>query len=240
MAHLRGSERARYVEAMFSRISRRYDLLNTVMTGGMHYHWRRLAVRLADSGSKGPALDVATGTGDFIMELIRRSSVTHVFGLDFSLQMLKVARIKAQRLGTFAKTTLVGGDALHLPFPDNTFVSITTGFSLRNIIDVPQALREMARVTRSGGQVAVLETTPVRGKGPFPRLFGFYFRRVVPWVGAILAGDREAYTYLPESASAFHTPEELAKLMSEAGWADVRFRKLGMGTVAIHTGRKTQ
>ena len=238
MAHLRGPERAEYVERMFSRISRRYDLMNTMMTGGMHYRWRRLASRMAASHAPGPVLDVATGTGDFVVELARLPWVTHAIGLDFSGEMLFIAREKARRKGVDSKSSFLLGDALTLPFRDESFATVTSGFSLRNVIDVSQALREMARVTRPGGRLAILEITPMAGRRLSARLFRFYFESVVPWIGALVAGDREAYTYLPESVEGFPDADALAQMIENAGWRQVSYRKLGMGGVAIHTGAK--
>ncbi len=238
MAHLRGKEKARYVKAMFSRISRRYDLLNAVMTGGQHRRWRRLATGLATSGLAGPVLDVATGTGDFVFELTQKRGVSLITGLDFSREMLLRAQAKAQRRGLSGRVTFLMGDALALPFPDGAFASVTSGFSLRNVIDLRQVIGEMARVTRPGGRVAILEVTPLQGNGPFARFFHLYFRRVVPWVGALLAGDWEAYTYLPESVDVLPSAQELARIMQDVGLHSVTFRKLGMGTVAVHLGHK--
>ena len=238
MAHLRGQERTRYVTRMFARISRRYDLLNTVMTGGMHYVWRRRATRLAVGGLSGPALDVATGTGDFAFDLARKTSVSHVVGLDYTPEMLSIAARKARRQGIADRLTLAVGDAHALPFPDDSFICATVGFGIRNFIDVPQALGEMARVVMPGGRVVILEIVRIDGKGPLSKLIPLLFRYVTPSVGALIAGDREAYTYLPESVQEFLSANELASLMKEAGLQNVSYRKLGLGAVAILVGEK--
>ena len=238
MAHLRGQERTRYVTRMFARISRRYDLLNTIMTGGMHYVWRRRATRLAVGGLSGPALDVATGTGDFAFDLARKTSVSHVVGLDYTQEMLSIAARKARRQGIADKLTLTVGDAHALPFPDDSFICTTVGFGIRNFIDVPQALGEMARVVRPGGRVVILEIVRIDGKGPLSKLIPLLFRYVTPSVGALIAGDREAYTYLPESVQEFLSANELASLMEKAGFQNVSYRKLGLGAVAILVGEK--
>ena len=224
---------------MFARISRRYDLLNTVMTAGRHYAWRRLATDMAVGDlSGGPALDVATGTGDFAFDLARKQSVSRVVGLDYTPEMLAVAVDKARRNGLAEKLTLVVGDAHALPFPDEHFICATVGFGVRNFVDVPQAIREMARVVRPGGRVVTLEILRIEGKGPLSRLFPLYFRRVTPRLGALLAGDREAYSYLPESVQEFLSANELTSMMEEAGLKDVTYRKLALGTVVIHVGKK--
>ncbi len=238
MAHLRGEERTRYVTRMFARISRRYDLLNTIMTGGMHYVWRRRATRLAVGDLSGLALDIATGTGDFAFDLARKTSVSHVVGLDYTPEMLSIAARKARRQGIADLLTLTVGDAHALPFPDDSFICTTVGFGIRNFIDVPQALAEMARVVVPSGRVVILEIVRIDGRGLLSKLLPILFRYVTPSVGALIAGDREAYTYLPESVQEFLSANELASLMEEAGLQNVSYRKLGLGAVAILIGEK--
>ncbi|MBM3934680.1 MAG: bifunctional demethylmenaquinone methyltransferase/2-methoxy-6-polyprenyl-1,4-benzoquinol methylase UbiE [SAR202 cluster bacterium] len=236
MAQLKGETRARYVATMFGRISRRYDRLNTVMTGGRHYAWRRKAAKMAVGTLSGDALDVATGTGDFALDLIRRPQVTGVVGLDFTWEMLPLAVEKTKKRGHAARINYLAGDAHNLPFVDDRFICLTVGFGVRNFIDVPKALLEMTRVIRPGGRVVILEI--VRKEGIFGKLFSIYFRKVTPWMGALFAGEREAYTYLPESVQGFMSARELADLMRNAGLQNVRIKKLAMGTVAILAGEK--
>ncbi len=240
MAHLRGHERARYVARMFARISRRYDLLNTVMSGGRHHAWRRMAAETAIGRLSGPALDVATGTGDLAFDLTRNPSVSDVVGLDFTDEMLSMARRKARRRDLEGRVSFVSGDAHELPFADGRFICATVGFGVRNFIDMPLALSEMARVVRPGGRVVVVEIVPMEGRGPLRWLFPLVFRYVTPWVGALLAGNREAYTYLPESVQVFHNAAGLAALMEQAGLVNVAYRKLALGAVAIHVGEKVE
>jgi demethylmenaquinone methyltransferase/2-methoxy-6-polyprenyl-1,4-benzoquinol methylase len=224
---------------MFARISRRYDLLNTVMTAGRHHAWRRKSADMAVGELTGPALDVATGTGDLALDLARKSAVTHVTGLDFTPEMLHLAARKAGRKkGLADRVDYMIGDAHSLPLPDDHFICATVGFGIRNFIDVPQALREMTRVVRPGGRVVVLEIVTLEGLGPLSRLFTLYFRHVTPWLGTIFAGDREAYTYLPESVQGFVSAGELASSMEEAGLHNVAVRKLALGSVAIIGGMK--
>ena len=223
---------------MFARISRRYDLLNTVMTAGRHYAWRRTAVKMVATGTSGPALDVASGTGDFAFDLARSPSVTGVVGLDSTPAMLSVARRKARRNRLSRRLDLLVGDAHSLPFPDDHFICVTVGFGIRNFVDVPGALREMRRVVRPGGRIAILEIVRIEGKGPWSRVFPLYFRYVTPWLGALLAGSREAYTYLPESVGEFLSATELTSLMEEAGLNVLTVRKMALGSVAIHIGEK--
>ena len=221
---------------MFARISRRYDLLNTVMTMGRHYAWRRMATEMAMGDLTGPALDVATGTGDFAMELAHQPAVSYVVGLDYTHEMLSLAMHKAQRRGGAKRLALVAGDAHALPFRDDRFICATVGFGVRNLIDVPLALREMARVVRPGGRVVILEIVRMEDRGPIGKLFPFYFRYVTPWLGALLAGDREAYTYLPESVQEFLSAGKLASMLEDAGLRNVSYRELALGSVAIHVG----
>ena len=238
MAHLREEEKAKYVQAMFRRISRRYDLLNTVMSGGMHYRWRRMTAEMVTGQNSGLALDAGTGTGDFAFTLARRPQVTGVVGLDFSPEMLALAEAKATGRGLAHRVRFVLGDALALPFTDDSFCCATSGFNMRNVTDVGLAVSGMARVVAPGGKVGILDMFPLQGKGPFNRLFRAYFQHIVPWLGAVLAGSREAYTYLPKSVEGFLSPEGLATLMAEAGLKDMTFRKTGLGTVYMHVGTK--
>ena len=223
---------------MFGRISGRYDLLNTVMSGGRHHAWRRTASRLVATGMEGPGLDVAAGTGDFAISLARRPSITHVVGLDSTAAMLAKARSKIQHADPAKSVSLVLGDAHHLPFPDGHFVAATVGFGIRNFTDVGSALKEMVRVVRPGGRVAILEIVRLTGRSPLRLVFPVYFRRVTPWLGAALAGDREAYTYLPESVDRFHSAEEVGALMEDAGLRIVEIRRRALGSVAILVGEK--
>ena len=241
MAHLTGQERARYVARMFKRIAPRYDLLNTIMSGGRHYAWRRMATDLALDRLHGTALDVATGTGDFALELALRPQVTGVIGVDFTREMLPIARRKFDEQRSTrggAGVRFAVADAHALPFADEQFVCATVGFGVRNFIDVPLALREMRRVVVPGGRVVVLEIVPGARSGLLGRLFRLYFRGVVPWLGALLAGDRDAYTYLPESVQSFTTASDLAALMEQAGLRNIQSRTVALGTVAILVGER--
>jgi len=220
---------------MFGRIARRYDLMNAVMTGGRHHAWRRLAVGEARPAG-GRALDICCGTGDFALELARQGAAV-VAGVDFGREMLSLAARKAQAAGLTDRVQWHLADALQMPFPDGAFVCATSGFSLRNVDDVGRALREMARVVAPGGRVAVLELTPVRSR-LFGPAFRAYFRGLVPLVGRLVASDRAAYTYLPNSVRAFPTADALTDLMRQAGLVEVRYRLLALSTVALHLGVK--
>ncbi len=236
MAQLRGNERVRYIAGMFSRVTSSYDRMNTIMSAGRHHAWRALAVDMAVAGTAGPALDLATGTGDFALELAGRQSVTKVVAVDFSREMLAAAGEKAEQRGSADRIGFISADAHALPFADDSFVCATVGFGVRNFVDLPRALSEVARVVGPGGRIVTLEIVKT-GRGPFGRLFPLCFRYVTPWLGAVLARNREAYTYLPESVQGFLTVDELAALMTDAGLVNIEVRKLALGTVAIHSAQ---
>jgi demethylmenaquinone methyltransferase/2-methoxy-6-polyprenyl-1,4-benzoquinol methylase len=221
------------VREMFDRIARRYDLMNRLMTGWRDRRWRAAAARAAVGDGAGAALDVATGTGSLARALHDAGAFT-VVGVDFSTAMLDVA---ALRTPANAGVSLRYGDAMDLPFPAETFDACTIGFGLRNLPDYQACLREMARVLRPGGRLVVLELTP-HDRPVFGPLFDLYFGRIVPLVGWLVTGDRDAYRYLPESVCAFPDAGRLAGMMSRAGLVEVRWRYFAGGSVALHTGVK--
>jgi len=216
------------VRAMFDRIAGPYDLMNSVMTAGLHHRWRERAADLARVGPGSRALDVATGTGDLAIELASRGA--SVVGSDFSEGMLDVARRKAPGL------TWEQGNALALPYEDGAFDAATVGFGARNFSDLPQGLREMARVVKPGGRVVVLEITTPQ-KPPLSTFFSLWFDRIVPLLGK-LADEPEAYTYLPSSVKRFPAPQALGAELAAAGLADVRWILTAGGIIALHSGTK--
>jgi demethylmenaquinone methyltransferase/2-methoxy-6-polyprenyl-1,4-benzoquinol methylase len=242
--------KAVYVQEMFGRIAWRYDLMNRLMTLGRDQAWRRYTVAQLDLGTPVSdrqqvgsklVLDVATGTGDLALEVLRQRADTWVVGLDFVPQMLRLARQKATVAFSSSPDSWspflfwTEGDALRLPFPDAAFDAVVTGFALRNVTDIPAAFAEIARVTRPDGRVACLEIAKPRT--PFFRqLFTLYFYRLVPLIGGWITGQRSAYTYLPHSLTGFLTPDEIADVMRGTGWYKVRYRRLMLGTVAVHIG----
>ena len=235
---LKGDEKARYVAGMFARISGRYDLLNTVMTGRMHHHWRKLTAQIATKGLEGSALDIATGTGDLAFALLNQKGVRATVGVDFVAEMVSLATLKAKQRRLSREPLFLQGDALQLPFKDDSFICAASAFSMRNVSDIPRAVSEMRRVVQRNGRVVVLEITPFKKGGLFPRLFRFYFHRLVPIIGRLLAGDTEAYTYLPRSVDLFPNADLFASIMEEAGLKNVQHRKVGFGALAIHMGEK--
>ncbi|MEI7644381.1 MAG: ubiquinone/menaquinone biosynthesis methyltransferase [Chloroflexales bacterium] len=230
-------QKATYVERMFARIAPGYDRVNRVMTFGLDQGWRRRMVAMVAPPVGGDALDVGTGTGDFLPELAAWLRGGRAVGVDFTVPMMVAGLPKIAALADGGRAAFVGGDALRLPFPDRSFDAITTGFMLRNVTDIGQALGEMYRVARPGAMLACLEVA--RPKLALLRLgHRIYFEGVVPWIGQLLGGDRRAYMYLPQSARNFPPPERLAELMRAAGWAHVRYDLVGLGAAAIHTGAK--
>jgi demethylmenaquinone methyltransferase/2-methoxy-6-polyprenyl-1,4-benzoquinol methylase len=217
------------VQAMFDRIAGVYDLMNSVMTAGLHHRWRARAADMAALEPGDSALDVATGTGDLAVELASRVGPEgEVVGSDFSERMLELAREKAPGL------RFEHGNALALPYDDDSFDAATVGFGARNFSDLPQGLREMTRVVRPGGRVVILEiTTPERP--PLSWFFRLWFDRVVPLMGRF-AGDPDAYTYLPSSVRRFPNARGLGAAMAAVGLVDVRWLLTAGGIIAIHSG----
>src|SRR5215208_189596 len=220
------------VRAMFDRIARVYDLMNSVMTAGLHHRWRERAADLAAIGPGGRALDVACGTGDLAVELARRVGPSGtVVGSDFSEAMLERARAKS------AAVRWEWANALELPYPDDGFDAATVGFGARNFSDLEQGLREMARVVRPGGRLVVLEiTTPT--KPPLSTFFSLWFDRIVPVLGRV-TGEDQAYSYLPSSVKRFPRPRELGGVLAGLGLRDVRWILTAGGIIALHSGTVT-
>jgi len=223
---------------MFDRIAGLYDRMNTVMTAGLHHGWRRRAADLAGLAPGDRALDVATGTGDLAFELRGRVAPGgEVIGSDFSERMLQIARAKQSvqgGAGEDAELRFETANALSLPYADDEFDAATVGFGARNFSDLDRGLREMARVVRPGGRIVVLEaTTPQRP--PLSTFFRLWFDTAIPVIGR-LAGDPEAYNYLPSSVRRFPGPAELAATMSRSGLREIRYILTAGGIIALHVG----
>lgn len=228
-------EFATQVRGMFDRIAGVYDLMNTAMTAGLHHRWRERTADRAELAPGQSALDVCCGTGDLALELARRVGPEgSVVGCDFSEPMLELARAKAARRRSGEGIRFEWADALALPYEDGAFDAVSVGFGVRNLADLERGLAEMARVLRPGGRLAILEITQPR-RPPLSTFFSLWFDRLVPRLGT-LAGDRDAYTYLPESVKRFPPPEGLAALIDAAGFERIRWTVLAGGIIAIHSG----
>jgi len=220
---------------MFDRIAGVYDLMNSAMTAGLHHQWRQRAVDRAEVGPRSDALDVCCGTGDLALELRRRIGADgRVVGCDFSEPMLELARRKSGEEGL--PVEFGWADALELPYGDEGFDAVTIGFGARNLADLGRGLGEMARVLKPGGRLVILEITRPQ-REPLASFYSLWFDRVVPVIGSV-AGDSEAYSYLPNSVRTFPEPESLAAMMDEAGLREIRWLLLAGGIIAIHSARK--
>lgn len=224
---------ATYMQDMFGRIARRYDLMNRLMTFGQDRSWRRFLVRQARLEPGGWLLDIATGTGDIALEARRWGPDLHVVAADLTLPMMRVGR---RRAGAEA-LVWQAADTLHLPYADSTFDAVTSGYLFRNVTDIPAALREQARVLKPGGRIVTLDTTPPPRNLLRP-FIQFHLKCAIPLLGRIVSGQPDAYRYLPESTLGFKTADELAGLLRAAGFADVGYRRFMFGTMAVHWGIK--
>lgn len=227
------ADKPRYVAAMFGRIASRYDLMNSLMTGGQDHVWRRVVAgeALRPQASVPGAfavLDVGTGTGKLAQAILDAEPSTRVVGVDFTYAMLRVAPRDLH---------LASADALQLPFADSSFDAVVSGFVMRNLADVAAGVAEQARVLRPGGRLVVLETTP-GPPGILRPLHRLYFKRCVPLLGQVIVGDASAYTYLPASTLAFLEPSRLADVLQNHGLVNVKVRRLALGSIAVTSGQK--
>ena len=227
---LTGKERADRVQKMFSKIAPKYDLMNRIMTGGQDIRWRREVIRLAKLDANDSLLDLGAGTGDIAREGLKQHPTTHVLAADFTLEMMLAGKNNDSFNWTAA-------DALNLPFPDEKFDAIVSGFLMRNVTDVPRALGEQLRALKPGGRIVILDTTKPR-KNILTPLINIHLHYIIPFIGGLLTGERDAYTYLPESTQQFLRAEELAAHMAAAGFKKINFDVKMLGTVAIHWGEK--
>ena len=219
---------------MFDRIAGVYDPLNSAMTAGLHHRWRARAVDAAAVGPGDSALDVCCGTGDMAFELRERVGPSgRVIGADFSENMLEIAREKAAERG-LADVTFEWGDALNLSYETGSFDAVTVGFGVRNLADLDAGVTELGRVLKPGGRLVILEITQPQ-RPPLSTFFSLWFDRIVPVLGRV-AGDADAYSYLPESVRSFPPPEGLAEIMDRAGFEGIRYTILAGGIIAIHSG----
>lgn len=235
MAHLQGKEKSAYVQNMFDRIAPRYNLLNRLISLGQDQRWRRFVVDKAQIPVNGDVLDLATGTGDVAFEALRRQPSANVIGGDFAIEMMFVGQ--AHKLGDHVMW--VGADALNLPFAENTFDAVTSGYLMRNIPELERGINEQLRVLKPGGRIVILDTSPPPNNILRPFIL-IHLKYIIPLLGRIISGkdSADAYKYLPESTQSFKTPEDLASILQKSGVEDVQFKKFMFGTMAVHWGIK--
>lgn len=225
------------VQEMFNSIAPGYDRLNRIVSFGLDLGWRRDVAHETWALECEQILDVCSGTGDLAIELCRFwKGQAHIDGVDFSHEVVEIGKKKIAKLGMQEYIQLVEGDAMHLPFEDDTFDALTIGFGFRNIQDRERALREFYRVVKPGGMFVCLEVTqPAKAIKPF---YYFYMLKIVPEIAHIMGQDMQAYKYLGQSIKAFPGVEKFSKFIKSTGWTEVKSQKLGLGTVAIHTAFK--
>lgn len=230
MTRLTGQERATYVQNMFTRIAKRYDLMNRLMTGGQDTRWRKQVIQLARLRNNASLLDLGAGTGDLAREAITQFPRAKVIAADFTLEMMRVGQ-KRGRLN------FSSADALQLPFQDWSFDAVVSGFLMRNVIDLQKALQEQYRVLKKGGRMVILDTTRPK-KNILSPFIWIHMHFVIPALGRLLTGSGDAYRYLPETTEGFVTAEELAARMAAVGFKKINYERFMFGTIAIHWGEK--
>ena len=230
MTQLTGQERAQYVQSMFTKIAHRYDLMNRLMTGGMDIRWRKEVIALAKLTNNASLLDLGTGTGDLAREAEGLFPQVKVIASDFTLEMMRVGK----KNGDLKFST---ADALKLPFKDRVFDAIVSGFLMRNVTDIQQALQEQFRTLKPGGRIVILDTTRPK-KNLLSPFIKFHMHVIIPAIGGMLSGERDAYEYLPDTKENFLRAEELAARMAAVGFKKVNFKRKMFGTIAIHWAEK--
>ena len=230
MTNLTGTERSKYVQSMFTKIAHRYDLMNRLMTGGQDIRWRKQVIKLARLSPNASLLDLGTGTGDLAREALLQEPQAKVTAADFTVEMMRVGK-KSGNLQFSA------ADALNLPFKDTTFDAVVSGFLMRNVTDIQQALKEQYRALKPGGRIVILDTTRPK-KNILSPFIWLHMHFIIPTVGGLLSGERDAYNYLPDTTENFLTAEQLASRMIAAGFTKVDFKRLMFGTIGMHWGEK--
>lgn len=229
--------RDRAVQSMFDRIARRYDLLNRVISFRLDNRWREQAIQSLSGAADALILDLGSGTGDLTFSAARSAGARCIVGLDFSLEMLRVAQSRRDRLPRGDQAHFVLGSALMSPFKSAAFDGVMSAFVLRNVSDLALFFTQALRVLRPGGKFVSLDMFPP-SDGLFARCYALYFYHMVPWIGGLLACDRQAYKYLSESVKTFHSPGTIAEILKQSGFAHVTWRKFLCGAVCMHVAEK--
>lgn len=239
MSNLSGKERGEYVQGLFARIAHRYDLMNRLMTAGQDRHWREQVIRQSKLGPNSLLLDIGTGTGDLAREALRQQPSAHVIAADFTLEMMRVGQFNPRRPSSAgdARHAWSAADVSKLPFNESTFDAIVSGFLMRNVGDIQGALKEQYRVLEPRGMIVILDTTRPSQSLLSPIIW-FYTHMLIPIVGGLLSGSKEAYEYLPASTDSFITVKEMAVRMAAVGFKRINYETKMFGTVAIHWGEK--
>jgi len=236
MTHLTGKERGEYVQDMFTRIAHRYDLMNRLMTAGQDVHWREQVIKEAKLRKNARLLDIGAGTGDLAREALKQQPEAKVVAADFTLEMMRVGRDNPAERGN-GNLPWSAADAMNLPFGNNIFDAVVSGFLMRNVGDIQKALQEQYRTLKPGGRIVILDTTKPKRNLLSP-LIWLHMHVVIPLVGGLLSGFRDAYNYLPDSTEGFITAEELTARMAAVGFKQINFERYMFGTIAIHWGKK--
>ena len=218
---------------MFGEIAETYDLMNCLMSFGQDQVWRRCVARMAAPPQGGVLLDTGTGTGRIGHEVLKNHPTVTVVASDFSLEMMRVG----QCAGSSRRMLWCAGDAVGLPFKDNSFDAVTSGYLIRNVRDAFLAFSEQVRVVRPGGRVVCLDTSPPPNT-PLQPVLLFFLNHMIPLLGQIISRNRFAYTYLPESTKMFFSPDQLARTMRRAGLVNIAYRRYMLGAIAVHVGTK--
>ena len=221
------------VRLMFGRISKKYDLLNRLMSFGFDLLWRRYVIRMAEVPPGGKVLDAGAGTGDIALEIKNHNPGIRVAAVDLTYEMMAVGKKREGGNGI----DWCQADTEHLPFPDYTFDAVTSGFLARNVPDIVKMFREQTRVLKPGGHLVCLDTSPIPNNMLKPLIL-IYYRLVIPFMGFVIAGEKNAYKYLPETTIGFLEPEVLAGKLAEAGLKNVNYRSFMFGNISVHWGTK--
>ncbi|GBF11699.1 demethylmenaquinone methyltransferase [Tepidibacillus infernus] len=236
---IRGKKKEEFVHSVFENIASKYDLMNTLLSFRRHKAWRNFTMKKMKVQQGDKALDVACGTADWTIALAKASKTGRIVGLDFSKNMLKIGKKKVQEQGLDKQIELINGNAMKLPFPDDTFDHATIGFALRNVPDIETVLSEMLRVIKPGGKVVSLELS--KPNWPiFRKIYFFYFYKILPWLGKLFANRYEQYAWLPESLTNFPDQQELAAIFEKVGMEKVEVYPLTGGIAALHIGHKKE